>query len=335
MACARAVINTALYLLMASPFSPGIAWGGQRDAAMTAPLPVHNLYPPMLRFFDPVPVSAFTPYGRKPRYSLLQHYTSVFQFDALPDGRLLTDMEIYTLELSVDKAVSQDTEVGVMLPLHYAWDGFMDGFLRNYHDTLGLPNGGRGLRPDNEYAWRYRDGAGSLAWDDGPGWETGNMTLRLRHRLTARGDHRLAALAAIQLPTGSSSRGWSTGSAVVAAGMVYSRRHAAWFGHLQGWGIYPFADDSGDDGFRPYARGSATLGWQWKTRWSLLAQVQGGTSPYRAGIRELDQDPWQVSFGFHHALGRKANLTIAFVENISQQTAPDFGVSLGLSLLRP
>jgi len=298
---------------------------------MTMPLPVHNLYPAMMRFYDPVPVSAFRPFDSKPEYALLQHYTSIFLFDDLPVGRLLSDMEIYTVELQADRAIGESTEIGLTIPVHYATGGFLDPFLRSYHEALGLPNGGRELQPDNQYSWDYSDASGNTVWSDQAGWEMGNISLRLRQKLTQEERWGLSLLAALQLPTASKSRGWGSGAPDVAAGAVYSWTKNSLFGHLEGWLIHPFAKDESGLNIQSYARASTTLGWQLKRPLSLLVQIQGGLSPYDSGIQQLDQSPSQISFGIRWAMSRKAVLTFAFVENMNQQTTPDFGFTIGIN----
>lgn len=183
----------------------------RNESAMLMPLPVHNLYPAMSRFYDPSPASAFRPFDGQSEYALQQHYSSIFLFDQLPEGRLLSDMEVYTLELQADLSISDSTEIGINLPVHYASGGIIDPFLRNYHNALGLPNSGRALQPDNQYRWEYRDAIGNTVWSDQSGWEMGNISLRLRQKITQGDRSALSLLAALQLPTASQARGWSSG----------------------------------------------------------------------------------------------------------------------------
>jgi hypothetical protein len=240
-------------------------------------------------------------------------------------------MEIYTLELAGDIAVTDSLTLGFTMPWHYAWDGFMDSFLRSYHDSLGLPNGDRALRPDDDYQWYYRDAFGTDVWRDEAGWESGNALLRLKQNFMQSDHNGLAFLAALQLPTGSVTRGWSNGEPDAGAGMVYSWRGEAWFAHLEGWAIFPFRKSDPGIEYDPYARGSGVLGWTWKDRLALLGQVQGGNSPYNSGIAELDSSPVQLSFGVNWMVTSRSMLNFTFVENITQDTTPDFGFTVGFS----
>jgi len=306
-------------------------YAGGLSAELLEPLPAHNLYPPMLRFYDPLPSSAFNPYEASLGIDLVQSYSSIFQYDSLPDETsLLADMEVYSLELVLTRAVSSRTEVGVTLPLHYAHDGFMDAFLRDYHGALGLPNSGRDLRPDDSFAYFYDDPAGGESWTGREGWEPGDLAVDLRHQLHSGADWAAALLGGVTLPTASRERGWGTGQANMAVGAVVSWLARRWFGHVEGHLVHPFADGSETTGYRDYARLSTTLGYRLGARWALLAQVQGGSSPYATGIEQLDQDPWLVAFGGRWALGEQTALSIAFTEGITQQTSPDFTLTVGL-----
>lgn len=317
--------------LLSLGHTPGASAGKlQSEDRLLRPLPVHNLYPAMMHHYEPLPSSALDSYPEEFRLGILQHYTSVYLYDQLPEGRLLADMEIYTLEFNMDKAISDHTEIGFTLPLHYAWEGFLDGMLRRYHDTLGLPNSKRELRPDNEYAWQYSDPQSSGGWQDSAGWELGNAVLSLRHQLNRTHHDGLSLLTAIQLPTASSSRGWSSGHLDLGAGLVYSWRGASWFGHLESWIIFPFKNDKSDVEYNSYARGSFSLGWQWNKRLALLGQIQGGNSAFDTGLEQLDENPWQLSLGLNWLLAAGSMVNFSFVENITQQTTPDFTITLGL-----
>jgi hypothetical protein len=117
----------------------------------------------------------------------------------------------------------------------------------------------------------------------------------------------------------------------VAAGLVYSRRGSAWFAHLEGWGIIPLKKTDPGIDYNAYFRGSFALGRVLTRRISLLAQIQGGTSPYSSGIAELDNSPVQFSFGANWIVTPRSMLNFTFVENINQDTTPDFGFTVGFS----
>jgi hypothetical protein len=236
-------------------------------------------------------------------------------------------MELYSLELLLRRAISDDTELSLLLPLHYAYAGQMDAFLRDFHDTLGLPNSSRALRPDDVYAYYFQDD-GDIGWNGEAGWQVGNLQAGLRHNLYRTNDWAVALLAGVSLPTGDEDQGWGNGNAVVALGGVSSWQNGSWFGHLQADVLHPFSD-----GYRDYARLALSLGYKIGTRWSVSGLIQGGNSPYRTSIVELDQSPWQLSLGARWLAGRSSVISLAFSEGITQYTAPDFTMTVGIEFI--
>lgn len=296
-------------------------------ADMTEPLPVRNTYPPMMRFFDPLPESAIRPYSEQWQFELNQHYSSIFFFDSLPNGRLLVDMEIYTVESLLRKSISDGVELTLRLPVHYTSGGFLDGPIQNFHNTLGLPNGGRERRPMDGYNYRFSNG-----WHDpSAGWEMGNVVLSSRIRLSEGDDSDLAGLVAVKVPTASLSRGWGSGAADIGAGIVWSKAAENWFAHLDGWLIHPTAKRVPAMGYGLYARGALSLGWHYSEEYTLIAQLQGGTSPYADKVARLNDAPLLVSFGLRGKTGNGTNWAVAFVEDFTYYTTQDFSLMLSLS----
>jgi hypothetical protein len=75
---------------------------------------------------------------------------------------------------------------------------------------------------------------------------------------------------------------------------------------------------------------STTIGYQFGNHWSVMAQVQGGNSPYDSSLQQLDNAPWLVTLGGRIALANTSALTLAFTEGITQKTTADFSLSIGL-----
>jgi hypothetical protein len=116
----------------------------------------------------------------------------------------------------------------------------------------------------------------------------------------------------------------------VAAGLGYSWKHAPWFGHLEGWIMQPLSiEDMGVD-YRAYARGITSVGWLWQENLSLLAQLHAGTSAFDTGVSQLDDSPVQIAMGLNWKLKQGTMMNLSLVENVSQQTAPDFSFTVGL-----
>jgi len=174
------------------------------------------------------------------------------------------------------------------------------------------------------------DPDGSESWIGKEGWELGDLAISLRHHLMSDETWSMALLGGITLPTGSTKRGWGTGKPDIAVGGVASWLANKWFGHIEGHLLHPFAHGSEATDYRDYIRLSTTIGYQFGNRWSVMAQVQGGSSPYVSSLQQLDNAPWLVTLGGRIALSNTSALTLAFTEGITQKTTVDYSLSIGL-----
>ncbi|MDQ6966993.1 MAG: DUF3187 family protein, partial [Mariprofundaceae bacterium] len=299
-------------VLMMLPF------GAQAVAVdLSQPLPVRNLYPPMMRFFDPTPDSALRAYNQAWSFEFNQHFSTVNSFDYYPGSTLIADMELYVLDPVVRRSVSSDLELTLRVPLLRPWQGVFDGTIQAFHRVFSMPNGGRQLRPNNSFAYSYNNGRGT-SWQGGNRWEMGNLELSVRYGLNEGNDWALAGLAAVKLPTASLSRGWGSGAADMGLGLVASWSSGIWFGHLEGWAIQPFAKDVPGVSYVTYMRGSVEAGYRFEDM-SMMVQAQGGGSPYRAlGLSWLESPPILISFGLRGEVWEGYGWSLTVTENLTQ-----------------
>jgi len=342
------VISTTISLLFNTPVASA------SDNFITSPLPVRNMYPPMMRFLDPVPDSALREYSNWD-FKLDQHLANVNQMNQSPVDHLMVDMELYIADVTVRKSLSSDMDISVLLSLQRPFNGIMDTLIKGVHSVFKTPNVGRQSRPNYAFDYHLNTGNNDTSWQGKNRWEMGNIVLSLRKQVMEGDGWAIAALSSIKLPTASQRRGWSSGKADLGLGSVASINSDSWFMHIEGWYIHPFAKDAPGERFIPipkvpppfpayilgwqyksYVRGSSTLGWKYSDTLSLIMQLQGGTSPYDSGITPLDNAPLLVSFGLQAESESGLGWSVIFTENgLSQLTTQDISFSLSLHYLFP
>ncbi|MDX8409591.1 MAG: DUF3187 family protein [Mariprofundales bacterium] len=299
-------------------------------AELTTPLPTRNLYPPMMRFFDPTPDSALRPYDQAWSAELNIHYTTINLYDRLPKPQLLVDMELAVIEPVIRRAINRQMELSLRIPVLLPTNGVFDGAIQRFHSWFHMPNGGRQYRPNNAYGYQMNNGKGA-GWQSKNHAEAGNVELSARYQLSTHSQWSLATLAAIKLPTASKPRGWGSGALDIGAGAVLSGSRGDWFGHLEGWLVQPLARNIPGVHYLTYGRGSLTAGYHLWHQTALIVQVQGGSSPYRSGINQLDQAPFLIAFGLRGSAGSTNGWTLTITENITQQTTQDIAIAAGWS----
>jgi len=297
---------------------------------LLSPLPARNLYPPMMRFFDPTPDSALRSYMHRWSVQVNQHYSTVNLMNRATNPGLLVDMELYVLDPVLRLTLRNQLELSLRVPLLFPGSGIFDSPIQRFHSWFNMPNGGRELRPNNRFAYRI-DNAKGTRWQSRNRWQMGNVELSARYHLAGNAQWAIAALAAVKLPTASQSDGWGSGAADLASGVVLSWHQGRWFSHLEGWLIQPFAQDTPGMHYSAYPRGSLAAGYQLFDRASLIVQAQGGNSPYHSQINMLDHAPFLIAFGMRGALASEAGWSVTIVENITQVTTQDISIAFGLS----
>jgi len=283
----------------------------------------------MMRFFDPTPDSALRPYLPTLSFELNQHYATVNTFDRLSNAQVLVDMELYVFDPIVRFSWRSKLEISLQTPILRPFQGVFDSPIQRFHGWFNFPNGGRELRPNNQYDYALHHDRGAQ-WQSRPRWELGNVEIAGRYHLVGHQSWAIAALAAVKLPTASQSRGWGSGAVDIGAGLVLSVHQGDWSSHIEGWLIQPFAKDVSGISYTRYVRGSITMAYQVFDPVAVVVQTQGGLSPYQSQIAALDHPPFLISFGLRgvHAEGWGWNVSI--VENISQVTTQDISIAAGV-----
>jgi len=289
--------------------------------SMRAPLPTQQSNPIMLRFFNPIPVSAFDMHTT---LSFEQNYASLNMFYAIPKASFLVDTELYMPTLQLRHRLNDQHLFNIRVPFYRPYNGVLDGFLQKYHQLFGLPNNGREFRPTNQMGYYVQPG-----WTAQNRWELGNISLELQSQLYRNEQWAVALLSSVQFATASRIRGWSSGNTDLSLGIVSSWYGNIYFSHFELRGVRIGVADVGFLRYQNYWRTSVTLGRDLGKDSSLLLQVQGGSSPYKTGLFVLDQNPWMFNLGFR-VQGDTVEYTVNFGENITQYTTADFSFGLNM-----
>ncbi|MBJ6749430.1 DUF3187 family protein [Geomonas anaerohicana] len=254
---------------------------------------------------------------------------------------LLVDGEGERITLALRYGVAQRGELGMDLPLVAYNGGIFDGFIEDWHEFFGLPQGQRPGAPKGQLRFEYaKDGRQRLDMDrDGIG--LGDVRLNGGWQLYHDGGANPVALAlrtSLKLPTGSSSRLTGSGSTDLALWLTGSSDYA-----LPGrWGhATVFAAAGGlamTDGqvlkqqHKNLAGfGTLGLGWSPADSFALKAQLSGHSAFFRdSAFSELSSGAMQVIFGGTVAFSPRTTLDIALSEDVTVGASPDVALHLGV-----
>jgi len=275
------------------------------------------------------------------RISLNQDFSSNYTVTNTPREQITLDGETYRVSCGVRYGVASHWEAGVEIPYIIQGGGFLDGFVVNWHDTFGLPQGGRDRASRNRLNFSYvKDGAQKLRMDhDASG--IGDIALSAGFSLyddsgPERKD-RMAIKGAVKLPTGDSSYLLGSGSTDFMLQLCGS---TVGYGEWGSLGVYGSVGALAmtrsavlRDQHNPLA-GLGTLGVGWgPASWiSFKVQLNGSTPLYHgSSLDELAKSPLLLVLGGALRFPGEYLLDIGVSEDVAVATAPDVSFHLGLS----
>jgi Protein of unknown function (DUF3187) len=296
------------------------------------PFPLASTHPPQQMFLTPVADTA-TVLGDGCGYYRLDLDVSSIITRELDSGIIADyDMETWRLTANYHRGIGDGGEVFASLPVLSRTPGVLDGIIRSWHGSFGLPNALRETLPDQQFHYVIvtRDGP-VLNGSQGSG--LGDLTVGYKHRLwDARQGRDSAALrAAVKLPTGDTGQYYGSGALDVSLGALYQRQLRK---HLRAYVNYDyvFIGDPGLDNIEHQNIGSIMVATEYAVshRTTLHGVYQAMVNPLRIGSREADKSPQQLSLGFSHRIGGRTIWSGGFTEDIYPETAPDFVLNTSL-----
>jgi len=328
-----AVIASLSLLLSA----PAISWGADI-------IPFHTFnQSPLVQIFG-LPAAenaAVQPAGRT--WSLLAvDIANGFAQDTTVGERIVLDGESYRLTLALRYGITDKVEAGIDIPWVGYGAGVFDSFIEGWHDTFGLPQGGRKEAPRNRFLYAYdRYGQEQLRLDDS---NFGLGDIRLTGGLQLYHDRQpnpraVALRTSIKLPTGSSSKLHGSGSTDIALWLTASDDYplpGSW-GHLTLFGSAGGMAMTDGDMMRHQQCnlvGFGSLGFGWSpAEWiALKAQFSGNTPFYRdSELPELGNSSLIFTIGGTLAFTPATALDIGVSEDLTVSASPDVALHLGLS----
>lgn len=289
-------------------------------SSFEGPLQVKNQFPLFFHLDAPV----LEPAVNGSSVSLGLSHSSVFMMKDSPGWVVHLDLEMSELRLKYRRVIADIVEVGVEVPVLTFSSGFMDGFLESYHGAFGLPDYGRRMRPKNEFLYEVkRNGSAVVKAEDGS-VGLGDVRLSIKKELL-KGDPVLSLKADMELPTGSASKGFGSGSIDGGIALLADKRLGDMFKVHANFGVVFPGDLRAEKtiALKDYFyAGAAIEAAVWKNV-SLLGQVLFQSSPFPdTGIGTVDRTCALVVLGGRYSSGN-SSVEFSLTEDANTAGAPD------------
>lgn len=275
--------------------------------------------------------SRILPAGSK-ELTLILDIANNYVDDSTRNERITLDGETYRLDLVGRFGIGSRLELGFEIPYIFQSGGSLDGFIENYHSTLGLPQGGRDQAPKGRLLFNYQRNGANLFRVDQSNSGIGDLRLTAGFQLyrdDTESPLALALRANLKVPTGNSDELHGSGSTDLAL----------WLTGSQGWktasGFWKIFGGGGilgmtkgnvlpDQQQNAVAFGSLGGGWHPLSWLTLKVQFDGHTAFYKdSDLVELSSGSVQIVMGGTLHFSDRTALDIGVSEDLVVKTAPD------------
>jgi hypothetical protein len=242
--------------------------------------------------------------------------------------QLIIDGETTTVALSVRRRILDRLELGIDVPYVRHSGGFLDGFIKDWHDLFGLSNARR-EGPEDQLRHSYVSNGTTLAGLDSSVSGIGDIQLSAAVPFS-----RVTVRASVKLPTGDPDKLTGSGAADFSLG-VYGSRVYTFRGRdlsLSGF-VGGLALGDGDvlpelqRSFVPY--GGLALRWQATERFGLATQLSMQGSYIDTDFDDIGGNTLQLGFGADYRAGDFL-WRFAFAEDLNAQATADFAMQLSV-----
>jgi hypothetical protein len=229
------------------------------------------------------------------------------------------------VRFALQRGLSNGYAVRVQVPYRRTSGGSLDGFIDDWHDTFGLPEGVRPSLPEGALRLFYRrDGA--VVLDSRTARQgLGDVSLEVGKSLLANSTSAIAIRTGVKLPTGDADDLTGSGSVNASLGLVAEHRFAQrWLIYGQASGTWMSEGDRLPRQQRNFMW-SAAAGLSARTfgALELTAQLDAHTAVFDTNGLDYLGESVQLSVGGSYRFGSDWLLTLGVSEDIAVESAPD------------
>ena len=225
-------------------------------------------------------------------------------------------------------------EAGLEAPVYFSSSGFLDKWVREWHNITGLPGYvGQDRFPDFSYSDETYYDSKILAKGRRNELLPGDITIWLKGNLNKAEGRVFALQIFAQAPTGRAEHGTGSGEWELGARWLGTIGLDPVIVHMGGGFYMPgaLARPAYDKRLNNFMAGFAGVEYRWSERLSLIAQSMFNTSPHVDEGPLQYRMPWmEASFGVKYRLESGKVVSLGFSENLNR-TAPDFSLHIALT----
>jgi hypothetical protein len=140
-------------------------------------------------------------------------FSNVFEHNITGNTLLNLDMELWRTALVFGYGLGRRIDIKIELPFVTNGGGFLDGFVQDFHDTFGFPDGGRELVDENQFRYTLIQNSVELFNHDTQFFGLADLVVRIKIFIleTRQLPVHVALIPYVKFPIGRQSQGLSSG----------------------------------------------------------------------------------------------------------------------------
>jgi hypothetical protein len=328
-------ILIALVAALAAGACSSLAPSDDPRHVVRGPIPSRIQHPLALTFLDMVPRRPVVEGQGEIGATLTSAYSSIFEEHQSATQNVQFDGELWRnsarLRFGMGEGIDLETDIAFL----YASGGFLDHFIREFHDVFNFPDQGRETVEDNQFDMRIQSGGDTLYELESNKFGLQDVPLIATFgEATELPDHWNRALRlGIELPWGSDSAGFGNGGMDYGVGACAERSYGRTTHHISGSVVFPSRpEDFIGTGVHVEDIYELVYGFEyrWTDRVSWIAQVDA-MSPMIRDIQfdEIDSPIVDFGVGCFRDLEDSSRVFFSFHDDVVSESGPDFTVLVG------
>lgn len=299
-------------------------------AAQAEPFLTRNQNPLLALYGLPSPMPARLPDDSSGRVAGVVNWANSANIDSSGNSTFTLDAETFEVRLHVEHSFWPKIALRAELPWRRVSGGSLDGFIEDWHDFFGLPNGSRDRLPRDQLLIEYRVADATLLRFDESASGVGDIPLAAGYQLHASDMRSLSAWLTVKAPLGDASD--LTGSGAVDVALSVSAQSAL----NEDWDVFGQVNAVwlGDGDLLPQLQESAVFSalagitWNPWRELDLTVQFEGNSRVFDGGGTDLSGDAILMTFGGSYRTQGGWQFDLGVSEDIDVGASPDIAFNV-------
>jgi hypothetical protein len=289
------------------------------------PLLTRNQNPLLAPYGLPSPLPARLPAAGSGRVAAAVNWANAAVVKSSGPEDFTLDAEVLEVRLRLERAIGTQFAALVEVPWRSLSGGSLDGFIENWHDLWGLPDGHRRQLPRDQLLIEYRQNDDVLLHIDGSSSGIADLPIALGYQIGASDKGALAGWLTVKVPVGDANDLSGSGATDVALSLAGQTRLA------DRWQLFGQVDAVwlGQGDILPQLQESfawstlAGVSWNAWRGLDLTVQFAANSKVYDVNTTGLSGDAVVLSYGGTYRTASGWRFDLGMSEDIEVDASPD------------